>query len=46
MQNKKSFTSDVHFNNEIAIDMAETIPMTSLQGLWPIYLFHKEFIYY
>ena len=33
MQNKKYFTSDVHFNNEIDIDMAETSPMTSQQIL-------------
>ena len=46
MQNMKLFTSNVHFNNEIAIDMAKRSPMTSLQVLWPIYPFHKEFIYF
>ena len=32
-KNMKLFTSDVHFNNEIAIDVAQTNHMTSLQVL-------------
>ena len=30
MQNKKQFTFGVHFNDEIAIDVAQTSPMTYL----------------
>ena len=30
MENRKYFTSDVHFNNEIVIDVTQTSPMTYL----------------
>ena len=46
MENKKQYTSNVHYNNKIVIDVAQTSHMTSLQVLWPIYSIHKGFIYY
>jgi hypothetical protein len=41
MEDMKEFTSDVQFNNKIAIDVAQTSHMTFLQVLWLIYSFHE-----
>ena len=38
MQNRKQFTYDVHFNDDIAIDVTQTSPITYL-------LIYLHFIY-